>query len=428
MKTLITRGHVIDPANGLHEKKDILIVDGKIKEILSSGSKVAGATIIDADGLMVTPGFVDLHTHLREPGQEYKETIATGAKAAVAGGYTSICAMANTNPVNDQASITVSIKQKAKEAGLAHLYPVGALTKGLKGEQLAAIGDLWKAGCVAVSDDGLCVGNSQVMRTAMAYAKTFGLPVLTHAVDPWLQAGTAMNEGSLSNRLGISGEPSQAEDIMIARDIYLAELTGVHLHVCHVSTKEGVALIRRAKAKGLTVTAEVTPHHLILTEALVDGYNTNAKMNPPLRTEADRQALIGGLVDGTIDAIATDHAPHTELDKEVEFDQAACGVIGLESAFGMVCRLLINKEISLERIIEALTIKPARVVGINAGTLSEGAPADITIFDPRAKFILEEKHYHSKSLNSPFLGMEMQARIIKTFVYGKIVYSAEEGS
>lgn len=427
MRTLVTGGHVIDPAQGIDEKRDLLIEHGHIKALLKTGSKVDDAEVIDAQGLIVTPGFIDLHTHLREPGEEYKETIATGTRAAAAGGYTSICAMANTKPVNDQASITLSIKQRARETGVVRVYPIGALTKGLEGRELAAIGDLHKAGCLAVSDDGLCVKNSQVMRLAMAYASTFNIPVLTHSIDPWLSAHSAMNEGKLSQRLGIEGEPSQSETIMIARDIYLAELTQVRLHVCHVSTAEGVELIRRAKVRGLKVTAEVTPHHLLLTEQIVDGYNTLAKMSPPLRTEADRLALIEGLIDGTIDAIATDHAPHAMIDKEVEFDRAACGVIGLETTLGVISHLLNNKMINYNLLIAALTQRPAKIMGLQTGSLQEGWAADVVLFDPEARYVISADQFHSKSRNSPFIGFEARARVIRTMVGGFTVHHFSGG-
>lgn len=417
----IKNGRLIDPKNNRDDFFDLVIERGRVTQISKKGSKVDNADVIDAKGMIVAPGFIDLHTHLREPGFEYKETIESGTKAAAAGGFTTICCMANTDPVNDQASVTETILKHASERGVVRVLPIGAVTKGLQGKELSAIGELKKAGCVALSDDGLCVQNSHLLRVAMDYAKSFDLPIFSHALDSCLASGGVMNEGALATRLGLPGIPNAAEDHMIARDLYLAELTGCQLHICHVSTAEGVALVARAKAKGLRVSCEVTPHHLALSDERIRDYDTDAKMMPPLRSEKDREALVTALQKGFIDAIATDHAPHAVIDKEVEFDCAACGVIGLETALGIVTQY-INKSFNLSKLIACLTTQPAGILGIASGGLAKGDAADVVIFDPRETWVVEPQHFHSKSKNSPFKGMKLTGRVRHTLVEGKIVY------
>lgn len=416
MRLIIKNGKWID------RELDFLIEDGIVREMAKGILKVSGAEIIDAKGCIVSPGFVDLHTHLREPGYEYKETIQTGTQSAAAGGFTSICCMANTNPVNDKASVTSSILEIAREKGVVNVFPIGAVTKGLEGKELAEIGELHKAGCVAISDDGKCVDNARLQRVAMEYAKNFDMPIIVHAIDPALAGAGVMNESFVSTKLGLPGIPNEAEDIMIARDIALAELTGASLHIAHLSTAGGIDLVRRAKKKGLKVTCEVTPHHLVLTDERVIGYDTNTKMCPPLRGEADRQALIAGIADGTVDAIATDHAPHSQVDKEVEFDRAAFGIVGLETALPLVLSLVDGKKITLKRIIEMLTVNPARIVSLRKGSLKVGEEADITIFDPKLSYTVDPGAFSCKSKNTPFGGMKVKGKIKYTIVKGKIVY------
>lgn len=419
---LIQNGHLIDPKNHRDGLFDLFVENGVVLDVVRPGQQFENAEIVSAAGCIVAPGFIDLHTHLREPGFEYKETIQSGTQAASAGGFTSVCCMANTLPVNDNASVTLDILKQAKETGFVNVYPIGAVTVGLKGEMLSPMGELKKAGCVAFSDDGNPVASSLMMRLAMEYAKSFELPIVTHAIDPVLSAGGVMNEGFESMRLGLQGIPNQAEEIMISRDLYLAQLTGARLHVAHISTSEGVKLIRRAKEEGLAVSAEVTPHHLSLTDKAVGHYDTHAKMMPPLRTPGDVEALIQGLKEGVIDAIATDHAPHGLIDKEVEFSKAACGIIGLETALGLSLQLVEKNKISLNRIIEALTMSPARIFGLKKGSLEKGATADMVIFDPKKEYIVDSKLFFSKSRNSPFNGMKMRGIVKYTMVGGKIVY------
>lgn len=418
----IQNGHLIDPKNKKNGKADLVVENGKIRDVLKAGEKVADAQVIDAKGLIVAPGFIDLHTHLREPGQEYKETIQTGTQSAAAGGFTSICCMANTDPVNDRASVTDFILKQAREKGIVNVYPIGALTRGLKGQELADYAELKRAGCVAVSDDGMCVENNRVMRYAMEYAKSFGLPVITHSIDPCFGLHGVMNESFVSTKLGLPGIPNEAEDIMISRDIYLAKLTGAQLHIAHVSTAEGVELVKRAKSLGIKVTCEVTPHHLALNDECVSDYDPNTKMAPPLRAEIDRKALLDALISGVIDAVATDHAPHALVDKEVEFDCAANGIVGLESALGVVLNL-VEKKMPLDKLLETLTVNPARVVGLDKGHLSVGADADIVLFDPNEAYKIDPAQFSSKSKNSPFLGTPAKGRVKFTLVSGKVVYT-----
>ena len=416
MTLLIKGGRIIDPSQQLDRIADLLIEDGRVKSIEDSLTS-DDAEVFDASGLIVTPGFIDLHVHLREPGEEYKETIASGAAAAVAGGFTSICAMPNTKPINDNASVTRFIIEKAREAGLASVYPVGAITRESKGEELAEMAEMKEAGAVAVSDDGRPVMNSQVMRHAMEYARDHELVVVDHCQDLQLAAGGVMHEGRYSTLLGLKGMSSTAEESHVARDVMLAELTGARVHIAHLSTAGSVELVRRAKEKGIAVTCEVTPHHLALTDEAVVGFDTNTKMNPPLRSEEDRAALIEGVRDGTIDAIATDHAPHHLDEKMLEYDRAPSGVVGLETALGVVLTVLHHSaEVPISRIVEMLTIGPARAFSLPYPSLSVGSLADITVFDPDVEWTVDPRSFKSKSRNTPFAGWKLRGRISQTLV------------
>jgi dihydroorotase len=423
---LIKGGRVIDPSQQIDRKADLLIEDGRVALIvqdpLADSLLGDGAEVFDATGLIVAPGFIDLHVHLREPGEEYKETIASGAASAVAGGFTSICAMPNTKPVNDNASVTRFIIDKAREARLARVYPVGAITRESKGEELAEMAEMKQAGAVAVSDDGRPVMDSQVMRHAMEYARDHGLIVVDHCQDLQLAAGGVMNEGRYSTLLGLKGMSRAAEDSHVARDIMLAELTGARIHIAHISTAGSVELVRRAKKQGLAVTCEVTPHHLALTDAAVVGFDTNTKMSPPLRSEEDRAALIEGVRDGTIDAIATDHAPHHLDEKMLEYDRAPSGVVGLETALGLALTVLHHSgNVSLSRIIEMLTIGPARAFSLPGGTLAVGSPADVALIDPDREWTVEPQRFKSKSRNTPFAGWKLRGLVVETLVGGRRV-------
>ena len=423
---LIHGGTVIDPASGRHGGYDVLVSDGRISEITEAAPKGFTGERLDASGCWVLPGLVDMHVHLREPGYEYKETVATGTRAAVAGGFTAVACMANTDPVNDNGAVTEYILERAAEAALARVYPIGAVSVGLKGERLAEIGEMHRAGIVAISDDGQPVADAALMRRALEYSRMFNLPVIAHEEDRSLAADGVMNEGPTAFRLGLKGIPAAAEEVMIARDIALLERSGGTLHVAHVSTAGSVELIRQAKGRGLAVTAEVTPHHFSLTEEAVDGYQTNAKMNPPLRTAADVDAVIEGLRDGTIDVIATDHAPHHRDEKEVEFENAANGVVGLETALCLAFRLTRTARLSVATVVRALTVNPAAVLGLPAGRLSPGAAADITIFDPRVTWHVDPEQLQSKSRNTAFSGWQMDGRVTATLVGGRVVWRVEE--
>ncbi len=428
MTILIAGGQVVDPGhwNGV---ADVLIEEGTISmvepNLRQKLQKVKGLMTIDANGLLVCPGFVDLHVHFREPGFEHKETIATGSAAAVAGGFTSVCCMPNTLPVNDSRSVTEFILAQAAAAGKARVFPIGAITKGSQGEALAEIGELFDAGCVAISDDGSPVMNSLVMRRAMEYATAFHLPVVDHCEDSHLSRGGSMHEGAVSTELGIAGIPKAAEEVMVARNISLAELTGARLHLPHVSTVGSVRMVREAKARGVPVTAEACPHHFSLTDEAVRSFNANAKMNPPLRTDEDVQAIKDGLRDHTIDIVATDHAPHAAQEKQVEFDDAPFGIIGLETAFPLTLNLVEEGVLTLEQAIVKLTREPARVFDLPYGTLAPGVAADVTLIDPTATWIVDPARLHSLSRNTPFAGWTMKGRVIKTLVGGHVVYDRE---
>jgi dihydroorotase len=420
---LIRGGRVIDPASGRDEPADVLLAGGKVEAVGQGLGAPDGVETIDASGLVVAPGFIDLHTHLREPGQEELETIATGALSAVAGGFTAVCAMPNTDPVCDNQGVVGFVVSQAQRAGKARVYPIGAVSLGQKGQQLAEFGELVGAGAVAVSDDGHPVMSSHLMRTALEYAKVFGIPVADHCEEMSLAEGGAMHEGIVSTRLGLKGIPSAAEEIMVARDILLAELTGGHVHLCHMSTRGSVELIRRAKDAGLRVTAEACPHHFTLTHEACDGYNTNAKMNPPLREDADREAIREALRDGTIDAIATDHAPHHYDAKEREFDQAPNGIIGLETAFPLANTELVRSGLlTLPQLVERMSTVPARIFGLPGGSLAKGAPADVVVLDPEVEWLVDPASFRSKSRNTPFGGRKVRGRAVATIVRGHIVF------
>ena len=422
MSLLLRGGRVIDPANSLDAVQDVLIADGKIERLGRSLEAPPGAEVVDARGKIVCPGFIDIHVHLREPGYEYKETVATGTRAAAAGGFTAVCCMANTNPVNDNGAVTDYILAKAKVEGVVRVYPIGAVTRGLHGEELAELAELAESGCVAFSDDGRCVMNAGLYRRAMEYTLPFGVPLISHAEDASLSRGASMNEGVVSTETGLPGQPAAAEDVMVARDILLAELTGAHVHIAHVSTAGAVRLIRDAKARGLQVTAEVTPHHLVLTEDAVRTWDPNTKMAPPLRTKRDVEALLEALADGTIDCIATDHAPHALSEKEGEFDRAAFGIVGLETAVAVLLDRLVRPGLlPLSTLIARLSRDPARLLHLPGGNLAAGAPADVTILDPDAETVVDPLRFRSRSRNTPFGGWTLRGAPWMTLVGGSVV-------
>jgi len=440
MLMLIRGGRVIDPGN-IDGVVDIFVEDDKIVEIRElsandgsneqeSGRELKGRAaekadrIIEAGGKIVTPGLIDMHVHLREPGHEYKETIETGCKAAAFGGFTAVCSMPNTNPVNDNRQVTEYILRKAQAAGSARVYPVAAISNGLKGKGLCEYGDLKAAGAVALSDDGNPVMDSKLMRSALEYAKGFGLPVISHCEDLYLAGDGVMNEGQVATRMGLAGIPNAVESIMVMRDIALCEITESPLHIAHVSTEESVRAIRDAKKRGVLVTAETPPHYFTLTDETVQGYKTNAKMNPPLRSRRDREAIRRGLADGTIDVIATDHAPHALLEKEVEFDLAANGIIGLETSLSLGLKLVAEDVLTITGLLEKMSTNPARILGLENG-LSVGRPADITIIDPDRSYQVDAGSLQSLSRNSPFDGWNMQGKAVFTLVGGKIVYQEQ---
>lgn len=425
MSILIKGGRIIDPANGIDDTLDLLIEKGRIAHV-GKNLNADSAEVIDAGGLLVTPGLIDMHVHLRDPGQEYKEDIVSGTKAAVAGGFTSVACMPNTNPINDNNAVTRYIIEKAKAEGTANVFPIGSITKGLKGETLSEMGDLKESGCVALSDDGKPVSDGEIMRRALEYAKPFGLPLISHAEDLSMVGEGVMNDGFVATELGLKGIPWVAEDAATARDVLLAEFTGARLHVAHVSTKGSVEIVRDAKKRGVKVTCEATPHHFTLTEEAVRGYDTNAKMNPPLRTAEDLAALRQGLADGTVDAIATDHAPHHIDDKNVEFNVALNGIVGLETALPLSLALVRDGVFSLGDMVAKMTTAPARILGIPRGTLSVGAVADVTLIDPELKWTVEAAKLHSKSKNTPFDGWNVQGAAVHTIVAGKTAFRREE--
>lgn len=425
MKLLIANGHLIDPLAQENTGMNVLIEDGKVSAWLKPNeSAPADAEIFDASGLLVAPGFIDLHVHLREPGQEHKETIATGAAAAVAGGWTSVCPMPNTSPINDNAAITRYMIEQAERAGLANVFPIGAISKESGGQELAEMGEMKVAGAVAVSDDGRPVPNAGMMRRAMEYAKDFDLPVVDHCEDKSLSSGGVMHEGKISLLLGLKGMPALAEEIDAVRDIILAKETGAHIHIAHISTRGAIEAVRRAKNEGINVTCEVTPHHFTLTDKAVEGYDTNTKMSPPLRSEEHLEAILEAIKDGTIDAIATDHAPHHADEKALEYDRAPFGITGLETAIGLTFNRLVHKGIiDLVRLVEMCSTNPAKIFRLeNRGTLKPGAIADVTIIDPSLTWTYKNANSKSKSENSPFDNWTFTGAAVATIVGGKIVY------
>jgi dihydroorotase len=431
MRIVLRGGRVIDPANDLDGLADVVIVDGRVARIgVGAGTDIPpdarDTRVIDCTGRWVTPGFVDLHTHLREPGEEYKEDIVSGARAAAAGGFTTVCAMPNTQPVNDTRAVAEMVVAKARAHAVVHVHPIGAITRGQQGRELTEMADLREAGCVAVSDDGRCVTNAAVMRRALEYAATFDLPVVQHAEDHALTVGAQMHEGAVATRLGLKGWPRVAEDHIVARDLMLAHATGARYHLAHASTAGSAALIREAKARGVRVSAEVTPHHLTLTDEAVLGYRTACKVNPPLRERGDVEALIEALADGTLDCVATDHAPHAVLEKECEFAEARFGMVGLETCLAVLFDLVHAGRVRPVRLIDALTRAPARAFGLDAGALTVGARADIAVIDPERVWTIEAKHFRSKGRNTPFEGRTVRGRVERTFVAGVEVHGPVE--
>ncbi|MDF1535443.1 MAG: dihydroorotase [bacterium] len=427
MKWLISNGRIVDPASGRDEVVDLLLDGGVVAGIGKGLEAPRGCEKMDAAGFLVMPGFIDMHCHLREPGFEYKETVASGCAAAVKGGITSVMCMANTNPVNDCASVTSYILEKARLAGLARVYPVGSVTKGMAGESLSEMGELADCGCVAVSDDGRPVPNGEIMRRAIQYAAAFGLFVIDHAEDLNLAGDGVMHEGYVSTMLGLEGIPAAAAVSEMARNIAIIREFGGRIHIAHVSSRGAVDLIRHARAEGLKVSAETCPHYFTLTHEAVIGYDTSAKVKPPIRTVDDREAVIEGLVDGTIEVIATDHAPHHRDEKDVEFDHAAFGISGFETALALTLSLVESGRIGLMDAVARWTVNPARVAGLPGGTLADRAPADVVIVDQSAKWTVEPGSFLSRGKNTPLAGMELTGQVVSTFVGGRKVYDREEG-
>jgi dihydroorotase len=420
-------GRVLDPASGRDGRADVLIEDGRIAAIEDALEGVADAEAVNAEGLWVAPGFVDLHAHLREPGQEYKEDIASGGRAAAAGGFTAVCCMANTNPVNDDPSVTDYILDRARKESPVRVLPVAAATKGLAGEVMTEMALLVAAGAVAFSDDGKTIMDSGMQRRVLEYSRLVEKPVMVHAEDRTLVRDGVVNEGAVSTRLGLPGNPAAAEIVHVARDLLLAELTGAHLHVAHVSTAGAVAHVREARARGVHVTAEVSPHHLTLTDEATLGYDPNTKMAPPLRGKDDVAACVEGLADGTIDAIATDHAPHAVHEKEVEFTAAPPGVLGFETALAVVLELVRRGALTPLQLIASLAWNPARVIGLPMGRLERGAAADVVLIDPARRWLYDPAQGFSKSRNSPWAGRELEGRVLATWVGGRLVYQQGRG-
>jgi dihydroorotase len=431
VKTLLAGGRVIDPSQELNRVTDVLIEDGRISQI-GNGLKTKGSkksdpdlVILDLKGMTIVPGLIDMHTHLRDPGFEYKETVETGSAAAAVGGFTAVACMANTNPINDNRAVTEYIIRKAKACGLVRVHPVGAISSGLKGAILAEYGDMKAAGAVALSDDGKPVINSHLMRMALEYAGSLNLPVISHCEDTDLAAGGLMHEGMISTQLGLPGIPSIAEEVMIARDILLAEYTNTAIHIAHVSTKGSVDLIRDAKAKGIHVTAETAPHYFTLSDESLQDYDTHLKVNPPLRSPEDVRAIKEGLRDGTIDAIASDHAPHAITEKAVEFEYALSGMIGLQTSLSLSLRLVEEGWLTMTQLVEKMSTNPARILRIPFGTINPGATADITVIDTACSWKVDLKRFVSKSRNCPYEGWPMQGKAVMTLVGGEIKYHAE---
>jgi dihydroorotase len=422
-KILLRGGRVVDPSQGLDGIHDVLLSDGLVAGLGPDLGASDDTRVIDCSGLVVTPGLIDVHVHMREPGEEHKETIATGARAAAAGGFTAVCAMPNTDPPLDEPAVVSFVAAEGRRAGAARVYPVGCISVGRKGERLALIGEMIEAGAVAVTDDGSPVMDSSLMRLALAYTQAFGVPVADHPEDLSLSAKGHMNAGLVSTRLGLPGKPNAAEDIHIVRDLLLAELTGGHIHLQHVSTGFGVDMIRQAKDRGVRVTAEASPHHLILTDEAVEGYNTEAKMNPPLRAAKDRDAVRAGLADGSLDTIATDHAPHHYDEKEAAFADAPNGIVGLETALGLVLTHVVAEGvIDLSTMVERMSCHPARAFNLPGGTLAKGAIGDVTVFDPEGVWTVDPARFESKSRNTPFGGWELKGQPRFTLVGGRVAF------
>ena len=418
----IRSARVIDPASKRNGVGDLFITNGKLVPALSAAAKKE-AQVIDAKGLVACPGFVDIHVHFREPGQTHKETIATGTRAAAAGGFTTVVCMPNTAPTADSPGTIQLIKDVIERDAVVKVFPTGCITVGQKGQNLAPIGSLKRAGVVAITDDGDCVQSNEMMRRGVEYAKMFDLCVMDHCQDHSMTQGAVMNEGEMSVRLGLRGWPNAAEDIIVSRNVILSTYTGAHIHMQHISSKNSVEILRRAKARGVRVTAEATPHHIALTDSMLVGYDTNFKMNPPLRTEDDRREIIEGLRDGTLDCLATDHAPHTNYEKDKEFDAAPNGILGLETALAINLEILVRKnKFKLSHVIDLMTRRGAEICKLEAGTLAEGAPADVTLFDPEEQWVYDAKSGFSKSSNSPWHGQTLKGRVRTTIVDGKIVY------
>ncbi len=430
MRVVLRGGRVIDPLAGRDEVADLVIEGGRITRVGRGaaegvGSDLRDTVVYDCAGRWVVPGFVDLHTHLREPGYEYKEDIASGTRAAAAGGFTTVCAMPNTRPSIDNRAVAEMVVAKARDHGVVRVHPLGAITRGQEGRELTEMADLREAGCVAVSDDGRCVTDASVMRRAMEYARTFGLPVVQHAEDHALTAGAQMHEGEVSTRLGLKGWPRVAEDHIVARDLMLAEATGARYHLAHASTRGSVKLLREAKSRGLAVTAEVTPHHLTLTHEAVLGYRTACKVNPPLREQSDVEALVEGLSDGTIDCVATDHAPHAPVEKDCEFPGALHGMVGLETCVAVLLGLVRAGRVSAPRLVAALTVSAARCFELAPPSLAVGARADVTVIDPEVRWSVDPRRFASKSRNTPWESMELQGRVALTLYGGETVFALD---
>jgi dihydroorotase len=422
-KILLRGGRVVDPSQSLDATLDVLLARETVAAVGADLEAPESARVIDCAGLVVTPGLIDVHVHLREPGEEHKETIATGAAAAAAGGFTAVCAMPNTDPPIDDPAAVGFVAAEGRRAGAARVYPVGCISVGRAGQRMALVGEMVEAGAVAITDDGSPVMDSGLMRMALEYARAFGIPVADHPEDLGLSASGHMNEGLVATRLGLPGKPNAAEDIHIVRDLLLAELTGGHIHLQHVSTRFGVEAIRQGKARGVHVTAEASPHHLVLTHDAVDGYRTEAKMNPPLRTAADVAAVRSGLADGTLDTIATDHAPHHYDEKEAAFAEAPNGIVGLETALGVILTRVVGEGVlDLSTMVDRMSCAPARAFGLPGGTLAVGSTGDVTVFDPTARWTVDPKAFRSKSRNTPFAGWELKGRPLMTIVEGRVVF------